>query len=282
MKLSRAKPNRTRGIWNLWKAAVVFLSSAVTVIGCATTELPDSNDAPIVGGIETDAYPAIGFLAAYGEGDGMRIESSSRCTGSLIAPDVVLTAAHCLGSIAPWWKNKGYTYKGLFFGVGLEGAEATVYEVKEEQSHPEHTKYVRHDIGYVILKTPVRGITPLKVRRTAATASCNYVATGYGIATPGYSAHSRRTAAVTTGRKALNVCAHLQNEDVIAVSSSHGEVCNGDSGGPLRIRGTRYIVGVLGQGEGKPCQSNNVDFYAPISKNLEFVDRALAASRFTH
>lgn len=74
-----------------WRLAP-WLAVAVTASACdAVRADPGVTAQEIIGGTETGAYPGVPLL--YAEmGDG----TSTFCTGTLISPRVVLTAAHCL------------------------------------------------------------------------------------------------------------------------------------------------------------------------------------------
>lgn len=81
-------------------------------------------------------------------------------TGVLIAPDVVMTAAHGLaGKIH---------LKGIIVGFGDTVAHDSLhnYEVKAIRTHPRyyHTEYpmqAKYDMAFLKLKTPVKGIKPI-------------------------------------------------------------------------------------------------------------------------
>ena len=111
------------------------------------------------------------------------------CTGVLIAPDLVLTAAHCL-----YRDGTGYVPPStLRFRAGLsDGVALAESDVLRSVVHPDHdpgardvVRRVRHDIGLLQLRTPV----------------------SLAVAAP------FRTAALTAGAGALSVVSYGQGRD---------------------------------------------------------------------
>src|SRR5690349_5575571 len=76
--------------------ALSTASSLSAFSGCAATGDPDggdpdvSRDNPIVNGQETSDYPATGMLLVQGQ---------PYCTGTVVAPRTVITAAHCVDQV---------------------------------------------------------------------------------------------------------------------------------------------------------------------------------------
>src|SRR3954470_18457818 len=99
------------------------------------------------------------FIAALPEG----------CTGTLIAPDRVLTAGHCLDNFSPTnfrvhigtARNPGFTDGGI-------PARGFSVEPRFKESFPfahrsPSNAIAQYDVGIVLLAEPVTGVTPVKL-----------------------------------------------------------------------------------------------------------------------
>lgn len=82
----------------------------------------------IVGGtpVALGDYPSYGFNAG----------PTGLCGGTLVAPDIVLTAAHCEGLFLDGW-NQG--------GIDISGASSVEFAVDEEFPHPDYTEGTEHN-----------------------------------------------------------------------------------------------------------------------------------------
>jgi len=128
-----------RGLWMLLLTGCVGQGLEP---GPATSEA----SRPIVGGTQTPgAYPATGAVTA-----GMRL----RCTGTLIAPDVVLTAAHCL-------KPATFGYLGFTLDTDVATGAQDVVKALVTHQHPDFIEGdvlelgARNDVGVMILERPI-------------------------------------------------------------------------------------------------------------------------------
>lgn len=174
------------------------------------------------------------------------------CTGTLIAPTVVLTAGHCKK-----------LHSRIFVGNDVErpGRE---YRVKRHVRHPKWTGGLENDVMLLILEKPVKGVKP----RPLATASRIDAATngrvvGFGTTdlagTTGYGRKqqtdvpivSRACSGKVKGQKDSTVYkCHLGKELVAGKPLLNHDTCRGDSGGPLYIShaGTWLLAGVTSRG----------------------------------
>ncbi|MFW5920833.1 MAG: S1 family peptidase, partial [Polyangiales bacterium] len=187
----------------------------------------------------------------------------SLCTGSLIAPQVVLTAKHCIqppGASGPG--SPGDYIVGI--GNSARSLSAT-YSVSEIDTVPGTYSQVPPMGTDIAVLTLTRGVAiePLEIRRespgslTGSTAK----AVGYG-----------QTPSGETGVK--------YKTDAVVRSMSGGVVytgpstCQGDSGGPL-ISEANKVFGVLSFGNGRTCGAGTLAGYTAIPSHLDMIDEAI-------
>ncbi|WP_244224807.1 S1 family peptidase [Corallococcus sicarius] len=156
------------------------------------------------------------------------------CSGALIAPDVVLTAAHCLsvfGAEGPY---------EVFLGPTLlpePAAGGRFVRVTRAVAHPAHVPATHaYDAALLRLATPVNGLPPFRLPEATGTP----VAVGSSVRAVGYG--DTKDAARPPGQRRQG---QLQVTGVAPASFQAGPApgmsCVGDSGGP-----------VLGTPEGDP------------------------------
>jgi secreted trypsin-like serine protease len=199
----------------------------------------------IIGGTIDTGDPAVVLLYMTVPGQ----QGGALCTGEVISPHVVLTAAHCTGGEDPTVTNAVYR---VFLGPDFSQATAaTLLPVKEVHYDPMfnvNNLTGGHDIGVAILQNPLPStITPLKMNRLSMDTGFDgnkvrFVGYGLDNATAQTGAGIKRQT-TTTLADHTNLLLHF--------TDGLHETCNGDSGGPalMTVGGQEVIVGLTSYGD---------------------------------
>ncbi len=220
--------------------ACVGSSSAPDAVGEAA--------APIIGGTPTTGDPAVVLLVSYPLDE----SALDTCTAALIAPTVLVTAAHCVDPS---------THGGHAFGVFTEPDASTYADiaqlkphlaaVKSVHVHPEYDTAppFRADIAVVVLDQPLTA-APLPINRAALSPSL----VGGPARIVGYGQVQYGKYNVIK-HEASTVVASIGPVDTVIVGDLKHRSCIGDSGGPalVKIDGVETIVGVDSYAETSGC-----------------------------
>ena len=228
--------------------------------GLAGALAPGSPAAAVTGGQpDNGRHPQVAFLMAELP-DGI-----SFCTGTLISPTVILTAAHCTS----FWDDLGMSEVQVSFDDRVT-AGGVFYTSTEWHTHPGYSDSAwpfTTDIGVVVLAEPVgyapatlpdEGVLNMLIPENGAANNQKFVDVGYGqtgVATGG----GPPLAAFPLQRRMSVQTYHPGKNDQVGVihglgpqllmlkanpSSRHGSGCGGDSGGPIFRDGTFTIVAI--------------------------------------
>jgi len=208
-----------RGV--LGAAAALVLFGAV---GCTETDPPAPawTGSGIIGGEETSGWPAVGAYLVAG--------LQSLCTGTLIAPDLVLTAAHC--------EVMGNADDAFFFGDSIFG-DGTAIMVDSSASHPDYNPETKkHDLAVLKLfeEAPVQPHVVNQEQIDDDWEGTMLHAVGFGT-DDGYDGK-------TMGIKREVDVEFASYDDFMIYHETEGQnTCAGDSGGPLFAeRGNQWVV----------------------------------------
>jgi secreted trypsin-like serine protease len=230
---------RTLALAGTLLASLVAAPSATAI----TNGVPDGEDHPNVGGL----------VAPEPYSDGTWLY----CSGTLIAPRVFLTAAHCAEdtdrvrvTFDTAYEDGDRTYAGTFRADPLYGGS---------QSDP-------HDIAVVVLDRAVRGITPAQLPEadslSALPADQQFTSVGYGAyevtnSPGGHQYLYNDVRMVATGT--LNAVNTAWLRISMNPSTGDGGTCYGDSGGPNFLGDTEIVAAITITGDAV-CRATNVDY----------------------
>jgi hypothetical protein len=214
---------------------------------------PDGNRHPNVGGLVADT--------AYSDG------TWTYCSGTLIAPRIFLTAAHCAEgdrvrvTFDPAYQDGDVVYSGTFHGDPL---------FNQRTSDP-------HDIAVVVLDRAVRGITPARLPKASSlsglSGSQQFISVGYGNyevtnEPGGHQYLYNDVRGVATGT--LNSINKSWLRISMNPATGNGGTCYGDSGGPNFLGTTNIVAATTITGDAV-CRSTNVDYRLDTASARSFL-----------
>lgn len=216
--------------------AVLGLSAQVSA---DTNGLPDSVDliddsVDIVGGTLAPAGKWPDTVAVLG--------NQGSCSGTLIAPDVVLTAGHCVGGMTTVIANT------LDYNAQT-GQRSTI------KSHTAYPNWqTTYDVSVIVLNTPITNVTP----RPVATTDCTMTSfsskpavqlVGFGATDINAQAPNTKLYEVTVpvtdaacSNATLGCKPAVAPGGEFAAGDGVKDSCNGDSGGPVYLNTPRGYV----------------------------------------
>jgi secreted trypsin-like serine protease len=266
-------------------ALAAFL--AIGACSDAPTNSSDAGNDPsfiTYGELDGNAHPAV-VLAIFDVGG----RPAWRCSATLIAPKVVLTAGHCTGEVGEISGARIFTESDVQNGnnnyplAGRNSVEAVSWA-----SHPKFTNsaFFLHDVGILHLKKAVKlpanqygklpGLNQLDALRPSN--STRFTAVGYGL-------QRINPVFVEAERVRMYAEPHLIQINtpgftgdfslLLSNNASTGGTCFGDSGGPNYLGSSNVIAGVTSFGLNGNCAGTGGVFRLDRKDVLAFVNAHL-------
>ncbi|HSN06397.1 MAG TPA: trypsin-like serine protease [Candidatus Angelobacter sp.] len=236
------------------------------------------------GTLDGDGHPAVVLILMEENG-----APAYRCSGTLIAPTVVLTAGHCTGAPGEFSGMRIFAESDVQsdttypYGGGPNTVEAVAWH-----TFPGYTSdaFFLHDVGVIELASPVSlpagkqyGQLPTvdQLDSLKPRATTTFTSVGYGL--------QRTNAAFTVSQK-VRMVAHPQllqintgftgPQSLLLSNNAHtGGTCFGDSGGPNFLGDTNVIAGVTSYGMNGSCGGTGGVFRVDRAAVLDFIEQYL-------
>ncbi|ETW06329.1 hypothetical protein H310_02613 [Aphanomyces invadans] len=248
------------------KIALAILATLASAVFALDPVAPN-NDFEIVGGREAEVGKHR-YLA------GLKVSptATSSCGGSLVAPNVIVTAAHCMGH------GLSYVVVGTHYLTGSSDGESA--RVVREIKHPLNSARTNaNDVAILLLDRNITTIAPVKISYESVPANVKTWVRGWGTTSSG-GTQSRVLKEVSlmtwdNAKAAAALAPSKVDATMLAAGGLAGEdSCQGDSGGPLTIEdasGVR-LVGVVSWGLG--CgQLNKPGVYGRLNTAKSFIQQ---------
>jgi len=233
---------------------------------------PINSDAPwvkVVGGVNAVSGDAPYQIAMLRSG-------SFTCGGSLIGPNKVLTAAHCVYG----YENQPASFQVRYNTLDrTTGPTITVAKVNRHAQYSSST--IDYDVATFILSAPFTpgtnaAVVPLTTVEPPANAPLKL--TGWGRLSGGgvlptalQKSEGLQIVAKTTCQSAWGA-ANAITDRMLCAHSTTQSACNGDSGGPLVSNGVQ--VGVVSWGSSSCLHASYPNVYVHVANTLAWINAA--------
>src|SRR5712691_1689055 len=287
--LRRYNRNPRPNLEELMNARLVIpvLAACVSLLGCDRVPTADRNPGRpsfiTDGTLDGNAHPAVVLIIMDIAG-----KPAFRCSGTIIAPKVVLTAGHCAGEPGEFSGLRIFNEADVQHDPTYPGPGGpNTIEATEWHSHPAFTEsaFFLHDVGVVKLSKAVKlaagqyGNLPAAVQLDVLqpSAATVFTAVGYGLQeiNPVHIESQRIRMFAEPHLIQINTGFTGTFSLLLSNNASTGGTCFGDSGGPNYLGSSNTIAAVTSFGINGNCAGTGGVFRLDKRDVLDFVGQFL-------
>lgn len=271
--------------------ALHSVAAAAALLGAGCVRRQQVPDERVIRALETEVSPGVVAVATT-MGDSP--SHLTLCSGALVAPNLVLTARHCVSkavTATPSCDARGRSHNGDHLADDVDPSAIAIYtgaRVRPEADapvaravrtlHPTGNVLCDADVAFLVLDRPVPNATVLHMRLHAPVEAGDVVLpVGFGGGREnvvGQKVARDKSVVLTTGPSANASTGAVLGPREFEVDQA---TCRGDSGGPAIDALSGEIVGVVSRGGSCSAQGNHV--YTRVDAYQRLARTALAAAQ---
>lgn len=266
--------------------AFATLVAAALLAACDSSTSPLRRSPPkpsfiTDGTLDGNAHPAVVLIIMDVDG-----KPAFRCSGTAIAPKVVLTAGHCAGEPGEFTGVRVFTEADVEHGNNnYPFAGPNTIAATEWHAHPLFTErlFFLHDVGVILLSKPLKlassqyGRLPRRNQLDALKvgSASVFTAVGYGVQqiNPVHVEEELIRMSAQPHLVQINTGYTGSFSMLLSNNASTGGTCFGDSGGPNYIGSSNVIGGVTSFAKNNNCAGTGGVFRLDRQDVLDFVAR---------